>query len=53
MFLLMPPIRKNLFAIYTKICYDDIRGIQQSVEIRWKLVPGSAEAVSRSLPRTV
>ena len=32
MFLLMPPIRKNLFAIYTKICYDCIRGIQQGVE---------------------
>ena len=32
MFLLMPPIRKNLFAIYTKICYDSDRGIQQTVE---------------------
>lgn len=38
MFLLMPPIRKNLFAIYTKICYDCNRGIQQGVETsveRW------------------
>jgi hypothetical protein len=32
----MTPIRKNLFAICTKICYDSDRGIQQSVENRFK-----------------
>ena len=44
MFLLMPPIRKNLFAIYTKICYDCIRGIQQGVEILRNVIPRSDPA---------
>ena len=53
MFLLMPPIRKNLFAIYTKICYDCIRGIQQGVETsveRWlhRRPAASGSAVLRS-----
>ena len=44
MFLLMPPIRKNLFAIYTKICYDCIRGIQQGVEFLRNVIPRSDPA---------
>ena len=43
MFFLMPPIRKNLCAICTKICYDSDRGIQQTVENQTETILTAAD----------